>query len=508
MIEGRYCYAYAAGKDATIDGSVIVARSQDSQGSDAHRIIHVPRMTHEPGETIKFPSGVEIPQVRETYEYVSVAKFVEGLSLELNMGGVNEYQVCTGASSGSQVNEKLEKLSPVMKTATGDYRMTIALQRAKTAKEAVEIVADLTDKYGARRDHYILGDPEEAWLWEESYGNHWIAVRVPDDCVVLEPNTHTIGEVDLKDKKNVMCSKDLYSFAVKHGLYDPDGGEEFSFLKAYDVYPKPGKDVASIPAPYYNLRRWWRGIKLLAPSYDGDPEALVHPQFVKPDRKLTPKDIIRVMRDHFQGTKYDLYGVEQSQYKYELRGLRINERRQYQLAPIWNKERLPGTSANTSWVAQLRSWMPNPVGGLLWGGLAGAHSSAHIPWYVGIKKTPPAYNIDTVKPPSGSEILGHADYDERSAYWAFINVFDLVNLFYQKTIDEVQPVWEAWEDKLFALQPAIENAALELHAKDPDLAAEFLTLYSNAKGQEAFEMAKAMVGKLLTIIAHHNTPWV
>ena len=214
------------------------------------------------------------------------------------------------------------------------------------------------------------------------------------------------------------------------------------------------------------------------------------------------------MRDHFQGTKYDLYGVEQSQYKYELRGLRINERRQYQLAPIWNKERLPGTSANTSWVAQLRSWMPNPVGGLLWGGLAGAHSSAHIPWYVGIKKTPPAYNIDTVKPPSGSEILGHADYDERSAYWAFINVFDLVNLFYQKTIDEVQPVWEAWEDKLFALQPAIENAALELHAKDPDLAAEFLTLYSNAKGQEAFEMAKAMVGKLLTIIAHHNTPWV
>jgi dipeptidase len=102
----------------------------------------------------------------------------------------------------------------------------------------------------------------------------------------------------------------------------------------------------------------------------------------------------------------------------------------------------------------------------------------------------------------------NSHYNEKSAYWAFINVFDLVNLFYQKTIDEVQPVWEEWEEKLFKLQPTVEKAALELYEKNRNLAREYLTGYSNAKGHEAFKMAKDMVSKLLTIIAHHNTPWV
>jgi dipeptidase len=246
---------------------------------------------------------------------------------------------------------------------------------------------------------------------------------------------------------------------------------------------------------------------LLAPSHRGDPEALEHPTFLKAERKLAPRDFIQVMRDHYQGTEYDHYGVEHGLYKYELRGLRMNERRQYQLAPIWGKERLPGTSANSSWVAQLRDWMPNPVGGLLWGGFTGAHACAHIPLYVGIRETPKAYNVATVQPPSGPGGRYWSEYDEKSAYWAFINVFDLVNLFYQKTIDEVQPVWEDWEDKLFKLQPVVEEAALELYGKDPELAVDFLNSYSNAKCIEALEMCRDMFRKILTIIAHHNTPW-
>ena len=501
------CFAFAAGKNATEDGSVIVARSEDAHGTLSQRIIVNPRM--KPTEkTIKFSWGTEVPQVKETYGYVSISIFSEGEPIEENMGGINEFQVCAGASSGGPAPELVKRVAPVKKTTIGDYRMTFALQRAKTAREAVKVVAELTEKYGARTDHYILADPQEAWLWEESHANNWIAVRVPDDSFVLEPNTHTIGEVDLDDGKNVIASPDLIPFAEEHGLYDPDGGEPFNFRKVYGVYPKRGKDqVAGIPWPWYNLRRWWRAHKLLAPSYDGDPCALEHPTFMKAERKLAPRDFIQVMRDHYQGTKYDLYGVEQSQYKYELRGLRMNENRQYQLAPIWNKERLPGTSANDSWVAQLRDWMPDEVGGLLWGGFAGAHACAHIPWYVGIRETPKAYNVATVQPPSGPGERSWSEYDKGSAYWAFINVFDLVNLFYQKTIDEVQPVWEEWEEKLFKLQPAIEEVALELYGKDPELAVDFLTSYSNAKGQEAFEMAKTMVGKLLTIIAHHNTPW-
>lgn len=493
------CYQIAVGKDATADGSVLVARSCDGHhGATALRVISVPRMTHEPGEMIKFPSGVEIPQVPVTYGYVAIAQFIEGRSIEEVEGGINEHQVCTGSSSGGFLKDEARKLSPRLDTAIGDYRMTIALQRAKTAREAVKIMGDLTEKYGARTDNYMIADPKEVWMWEEFQGHLWVAARVPDDCFVVEANTVRIGEVDLNDPDNSMGSKNLVSFAVENGLYDPDSGEPFNAMKVYGA--QTGKVRHGIPAPEYDRRRIWRGISLLAPSTNLEPEepSWIYPLFVKPDRKLTPKDILDVMRDHYQGTKYDLYAKDRDQYKYS--DTHLNEDRQYQLSPSWNKERIIGISRSiTNWVAQLRGWLPNPIGGLLWGGLAAAWANAHVPWYAGITRTPTAYNIGTNNP------HGSSQYDSKSAYWVYETVTCLVNLFYRNTIDEVLPVWEAWEDKLFKIQPTIEKTALELYEKDPELAVDFLTSYSNAKGTEAHEMAKAMIHKLLTIIAKHNT---
>jgi dipeptidase len=187
---------------------------------------------------------------------------------------------------------------------------------------------------------------------------------------------------------------------------------------------------------------------------------------------------------------------------------KINEERQYQLAPIWGKERIIGTSrAVTTWCAQLRDWMPDPIGGLLWASIGEARTTPHIPFYSGITRTPKPYQIgiqdDVVI--HGEPFLGSV-YDEGSAFWIFRIVSNLVNLFYTATKDEVIPVWEKWEDKLYLLQPIVERAASDLYDENPELAIEFLTSYSYSKALEALEMAKEMTMRLHTIIAHYNAP--
>jgi dipeptidase len=416
-----------------------------------------------------------------------------------------------------------------MPTSIGDYRMTLVLERCKTAREGVQLVGEFTEKYGARTDNYIIADPQEAWIYEEYKGKLWAAARIPDDSFFVEANTVRVGEIDLKDKKNFLGAKNLEEFAVEKGLYDPDKDGAFNLAKVYGA--QTGKIRHGIPAPEYDRRRIWRGISLLAPSLGLKPEESWDPDyfpvFVKPDEKLTPKDFLELFKDYYQGTPYDHYGVNKHKYRSTVSAMRtgrgvtdedeaqvdeprfeINENRQYQLAPIWGKERIIGTPrAVTTWCVQLRSWMPDPVGGLIWASVGEGATTPHIPFYSCVKQTPKPYTTgkqDDVAlredPFSGSV------YDENSAYWVFRVVTNLVNLFYTATKGEVIPVWRKWEDKLYELQPVVEKAALALYKDDPKLAVEFLTSYSNSKALEALEMAREMTVRLHTIIAHYNAP--
>jgi len=528
------CYMLAAGKRATVDGSVLVARSEDAaHGNHVLRVVAVPRKKHKSSEMIVFekmgdtglalPPGVEIPQVPETYSYVGVVGVIEGEKISITAGGINEFQVCAGPSSGGYLNKKTEQASPEMPTSIGDYRCTLVLERCKTAREGIRLIGDLTERYGARIDNYMVADPNEVWIYEEYRGRLWAAARIPDDCFFVEANTVRIGEINLEDQNNFMGSRDLLSFAVEHGLYDPRSKVPFNLSRVYGA--QTGKLRYGMPSPNYDRHRIWRGISLLAPSTKLDPEepSWIYPLFVKPDRKLAPKDFIAVMKDHYEGTPYDHCSLNRDEYKQAsdaLEGwssslgpepksdLYVNSRRQYQLAPVWGEERIIGTTrAVTTYVAQLRSWMPNPIGGVLWAGLGEAATSAHIPWYCGITRTPEPYTVGTQKEGSfAPSPFSGSIYDERSAAWNFRVISNLVNLFYFATKDEVIPVWDHWEQKLYKLQPAIEKAATELYEKDKSEAIEFITDYSCTKANEALEMAKTMITRLHTIIAHYNAP--
>src|SRR5437867_10775975 len=476
----------AAGKAATADGSVMVARSQDALGDYAQQVQAVSRKNHTPEETLKFikPEGVEIPQVRETYAYLAIVGVLEGEEISQANGGINEYQVCAGASTGGFLNRKAEETCPKMPTSLGDYRCTLVLERCRTAREGIRLIGEFTEKYGARTDNYIVADPDEAWFYEEYQGKLWNAVRVPDDCFVVQANTVRIDRVNYEDSDNFMGSPDLINFAAENGLYDLKRKDTFNPMKVFGA--QTGKVRLGTSATEYDRRRIWRGISLMAPSTNLDPEepSWVYPLFVKPDKKLTPRDFLNLMTDHYQGTKFDIYGVNRKKYRpvgiakqspsmtvpspnTTAYPFHIDEQRQYQLAPTWGVERIIGTArAVTTWCAQLRRWMPNQIGGILWAGMSEGATSGRIPWYCGITRTPEAYTtgIQNRRPAPGLPFDGSI-FDNRSAYWTFRAVSNLVNLFYTATYEEVVPTWRRWEENLFNLQNTIERVALELCEK-------------------------------------------
>ncbi len=518
------CYMAVAGKKASADGSVLVARSLDAYGGDdVVQVLAEPRKKHESGKMLRIPGadGVTLPQAPETNAYLGVMMVGVGLDLNEAEGGVNEHQVVAGTSSGGYLNPKAGELCKLSKTSVGDYRMTLVLERCKTAREGVELIGQLTDKYGARTDNYIVADPKEIWWYEEFQDHLWAAVRVPDDCFAVQANTVRIDYVDLNDSANYLGSHKLISFAKENGLYEESDGP-FNPAKVYGA--QTGKSRHGIPAPEYDRRRVYRGMSLLKPSLNLDPDdpSWTYPLFVKPDpdKKITPQALLALWEDHYEGTPYDHYGQNRDQFhptvspmiakdnkQYPGSKFHINNNRQYQLAPIWGTERIIGTPrAVTEWVAQLRDWMPNPVGGLIWTGIGEGATTGRMPFYCGITRTPEPFTHGVQETALSADPHAMNEYNPRSASWRFRIVTNLVNLFYTATKDEVIPVWRKWEENLFKLQPAIEKVAVDLYNQDPELAVDFLTTYSCMKASEALEMVEKMIRRLHTIISHYNAP--
>ena len=495
------CYMIAVGKKASADGSVMVARNCDSNSTEAQRIVSVPRLKHKPGEVIRIPDSknVVLPQVEETYAYTAIMQMIDGEDIGMAAGGINEFQLSAGASTGGWVKPEVAALTPWPDTVIGDYVMTLVLERCKTAREAVLWLGENTEKYGARTDNYILADPNEVWLFEQYQGYHWAAARIPDDCFIVEANSFRLAEINPDDPENFLCDPDLIPFAIKHGLWDPKGGHPFHASRAYssNEINRPRGPEGNYLQPYYSLHRIWRGNALLKPSLKLDlyEPAKEYPLFLQPDKKLTPDDLLAVLKDTYSGTELDEYGAQEKDFP----TIVDPDSGHYRYSPAWSKSRVIGcTQTITSWVTQSRAWLPDAIGGLLWAGLAAAASSPHIPFYACNKRVPDAYQIGD----SGDTSV----YLPDSAYWLFENIGNLMNLFYQGTVDLVKPVWTSFDKRSFRHQTVVEEAALNLYQQNPLLSAEYLTSYSNGVALEALEEGKQMLGRLFTRLALVNNP--
>jgi dipeptidase len=461
------CTSIIVGKLASADGSTVTSHSCDST-SDRTWITVVPHMKHKPGELCpvyhnpketkgpddknRLKSG-EIPQVPETFAYINTAYPV-----------MNEHQLAIGETTFGGKMELRSKEGII--DCPELYRLI--LERAKTAREAIKIADELTKTYGYNDygECLTFADPQETWHFEilgpgaGKKGAVWAAVRIPDDQVGVSANASRIRQLNLSDPENFMASANVHSLAQEMGWWNPASGNPFEFCYAYASRDSMGC-----------RRREWRALSLLAPSLKLDSHSENFPLSVKPEKKLTVKDVLDIFRDTYQDTPYDM-----------TRGLiQVNRQGQASPSPVagpfMNRElmellrvqperTIACKRATYLQITQSRSWLPDSIGGVVWLGYDNPVTTPHTPFYCGITRMPDSYMVD-----------GRSRFRRDCAWWAFRTVSQLALFRWQSMTQTIARVWTPIEEKAFADQAKIEEEALLLYKQNPAKAREFLTSY-------------------------------
>ena len=472
MMAGVYalaCTNFIVGKKASVDGSVICSYNADSYGAFMW-LYHYPAGKHAKGEMRKIYEWDtnkylgEIPEAEETYNVV---------------GNINEWQVTIGETTYGGREEMVDT------TGVIDYGslIYIALQRSRTAREAIQTMTTLVEQYGycSEGETFTICDPEEAWILEmQGCGPDrnvskervvWVARRIPDEAICGHANQSRIGVFPLKDKENVLYSKNVIKYARKMGWFSGKD-EEFSFKNAYAFPDFSGRRICDARVwSFFNHHV--KGMDRYLPWALGkDKDAEDMPLWVIPDKKVSVQDIINDMRDHFEGTPMAIDstdiggGIWQMPYRptplyYKVDGKKyFNER--------------PTSTQQTAWtyVSQMRSWMPREVGGCFWFGNDDGNMVAYTPIYCSMTEQPECYNT-----PGADEVT----FSMKNAYWVENWVSNMVYPRYSMLFPSLKAVRDSLQNAYFAQQPDIEAKAMKMESAEMQ---RFLNAYSIQQAQQ------------------------
>ncbi len=495
------CTDIIVGKLASVDGSVITSHTGCCSECRVH-VVHgrkykkgakapvyyglqdVKKPLNEYGKILGY-----IPQVEKTYTY-----FHSGYS------HMNEHQLAIGESTLSQKDELKVDITTGKQIMTIEQAMVFALQRCRRAREAIRLITSLVDKYGflpscgPESEALCIADPEEAWVlevfsvgpdWSPESGKPgaiWAAQRVPDDHVAIVPNWSIIKEIDPNDHENFMVSENYMQVAIDHGWYDPKSGEPFIWQKAYS--PTPREWAISRLWLFYstvapNLKDW-PNRKLTNPyrGYDSYHQYIedisIYPFSVKPDKKLSVRDVIDFQRSIYEGTIYDMTADidwfvpdKNGNLKKSPLATPFPTRDMRELLDITYRRMV--SRGGYGMVAQCRSWLPDPVGGVYWFYLDNQYVSTYVPIYAGVQQIADSYKE-----------YDPDHFSDTSARWAIDFVDNLLYLKWQEAIKDLRKLRDPLEDKFFNDQPEIDSKACDLYKKDERVAKNFLTEYTNS----------------------------
>ena len=472
LASARACYTIVAGKKATADGSVLFGHNEDDGSPELFNVWRIPRLHHQPGDVVQLQNGGTLPQVPTTWSYM----LIECVGLPFSDYAINEWGVAVASNACASIEDKPD----LTDGGIGYMLRQLVVQRAKTAREGVELAGKLLDHFGYASSGRTLtiADPNEAWLLAMIKGKHWVAERVPDDRVVLQANIFTIRQVNFKDKKNFLTSKDnVRAYAIRRGWYDPKSGKPFDFAATFNRIYDPKYSVRG-----YDTRQW-RGQQLLSGKTTTVEEAKKHglPFAVPPAHKLTPADFMRVLRDHYEGTPYDV-----------TIGKKGN--------PNASFERTICTqSTQHSTVTQLRAGLPALYANVVWLSFGRPDVNTYVPFYANLPEFPPCYHFAPGEDTWQNSLKHHFtplpgtfEYQPDKAYWIFNDLENIMGLDYYKTIGEIQAAWNAQQKEAFDLQPSIEKTAATLLKTDKKLAQDFLKNYSFGRAHKALQTAKKL----------------
>jgi dipeptidase len=454
------CTNFLIGKKASTDGSTMISYSADSYNLYGE-LYHWPAQKYNAGDILKvyeWDSGKylgEIPQVMQTYNV---------------MGNMNEYQVAIGETTFTGRSE-LSDSTGIMDYGSLIY---ITLQRAKTAREAISIMTKLVKDHGyySTGESFSIADPNEVWVMEligKGVGNKgavWVAIRIPDDCVSAHANQARIQQFPLNDPENCLYSPDVISFAREKGYYTGSDAD-FSFAQAYAPLDFGALRFceARVWSFFNHVNKNMAKFVTYAKGETTDPM----PLYIKPDKKLSMRDVQGYMRDHYEGTDLDWsneYGAGpfNSPYRWSPLTWKVDS------VEYCNERPISTQQTGFSFVSQSRSWLPNEIGGIIWFGIDDAAQSVYYPIYVGNTTVPEAMKV------GNGDLL---NFTWESAFWIHNWVSNMVYDRYSDKIVHVNDLQEKLEGSFEANQSTIEKEALALYEKSKPEAINFLTKYSN-----------------------------
>ncbi len=464
------CTIIAVGRKASKDGSVIVSQT-DCGDNSRFKVMHgrkYPKGAMAPvywglqnvrqpldsmGEIIGY-----IPQAEQTYTYIRSA-----------YSHINEHQLAIAESTMSQRAELKIKREESKQIITIEQAMIFALERCKTSREAVDLITHLVDTYGFlpscidESECLAIGDPNEVWILEvfstgpgwdpgsREPGAIWAARRLPDDHATLVPNWSIIGEIDVNDSENYLVSSNYMSKAIEHGWYDPLSGKPFIWKDVYSPVPRE-----------WATSRFWLFYSKYAPELKDIPDRSlkspfdtqnpyiqyveplsIYPFSCKPAEKIGVQDVMALQRSTFEGTIYDMskhpaYYIPDGKgnIKYSDLATPFPTTSMRELLGItWRRNVARG---GYGMICQLRSWLPNEIGGIYWIYVDNQVVSPYLPVYCGVQDMPASYKL-----------YDPDNFDDASAKWTFDEVDNLLYLNWQQGFKLVKEERERLEASFF-----------------------------------------------------------
>ena len=462
------CTNLLVGKKASTDGSTLISYAADSYGLFGE-LYHWPAKKYSAGEMLKvyeWDTGKylgEIAQVSQTYNVI---------------GNMNEHQLAIAETTFGGRSELADS------TGIMDYGslIYITLQRATNAREAIKVMTDLVNEYGyySGGESFSIADPNEVWVMEmigKGVGNKgavWVAARIPDDCVSAHANQARIQQFPLNDPENYLYAPDVISFAVEKGYYSGDDAN-FSFAKAYAPLDFGAMRFceARVWSFFNNVNKDMAEFVTYAQGKTTDPM----PLYIKPDRKLSAQDIQNLMRDHYEGTELDWRfdvgaGPFNSPYRWSPLTYEVDS------VEYCNERPIATQQTAFSFVAQMRSWLPDEIGGILWFGIDDAAQTIYFPFYSG-------HNVVPHEMAQGNGDL--LNFSWTSAFWIHNWVSNMVYTRYSDMSEDMKKVQSKLESSFASQQPQIEEKANELYMQSKDGSVQFLTEYTNNLVKEGMD---------------------
>lgn len=469
------CTTIIVGKDATKDGSIIIARNEDGDSaSDAiHFLYHQPRAKgylYQSVQENKF--SYQMPDNLMGYSAApdwATRNTPSGGTFEEI--GFNDAGVGISATETIFSNDKMLKVDPYLDESrvtggiTEEAIPTIILPQVKSAREGVMLLGHIIETRGAGEGFGVaFVDSKEAWYLENAGGHQWLAVRVPDDSYFVSANQSRLGEVDLKDTKNYLSSPNLIVFAKEHGLYDPKTDGKFNFHKVY------GKNDTTNPSIYNNDRYYnyervitlqgkYTKSTLKHPVTDGD-----FPVFLKPDHKLTVADVESGLENYYQGTPNDPYTTKNPEEKYR---------------PI------SVMRAQQSHILQTRENLPRPIANVIYLELGMTALGIYVPFYQGAT-IPDYYQLATDKA------------DDNSAFWKFRKLQTLAMQNFPKYAPWVQSGFSQLNQQIQGQQVKFEADYIKLYKKNPVAAQALLDNFTSMTQKEVFIEVEKLTNQIFT----------